>query len=102
MIHWGPVGKATQTFEQLSHELNQVTQPLAQSAPAQSPLGNDEPKPVVVEIARGSKDAITLLIGFLSPLVDPVLKTGLVGVFVIFILLQREDLRSADSLVGRR
>jgi predicted PurR-regulated permease PerM len=97
MTHWGPAGKATQAFEQLSHELSQVAQPLSQPAPPQSPLINGEPKPVVVEIARGNNDAIAVLVGFLSPLVDPLLKTGLVAVFVIFILLQREDLR--DRLI---
>jgi predicted PurR-regulated permease PerM len=98
MAHWGPLGRAAQTFDQLSQEVSKLTQPLAPSTEGGVEVANQNPaQPLVVKIAQGGNDVISILTGFLMPLLDPLLTAGLVAVFVVFILLQREDLR--DRLI---
>lgn len=55
-------------------------------------LPSDGPRPMPVEVVTSS-NALDFLQGIVLPLISPVATTGLVGVLVIFMLLEREHLR---------
>jgi len=52
------------------------------------------PKPVPVEVLQPDPGALESLQSLISPLLHPLATTGIIVIFVIFILLQREDLRN--------
>ncbi|WP_204280401.1 hypothetical protein, partial [Serratia marcescens] len=59
-----------------------------------SPLAKGDPdKPVPVEIRYPAPDPLQLLQTVAVPLIQPLATVGIVVVFVIFMLLRREDLR---------
>ncbi|MDA4634694.1 hypothetical protein NZA98_26965, partial [Escherichia coli] len=58
-----------------------------------SPLAKGDPdKPVPVEIRYPAPDPLQLLQTVAVPLIQPLATVGIVVVFVIFMLLRREDL----------
>ncbi|SEO19540.1 AI-2E family transporter [Bradyrhizobium sp. OK095] len=66
-------------------------------APA-NPLTSGTPtpgvKPVAVEVLQPDPGALESLRSLIAPLVSPLATTGIIVIFVIFILIQREDLRN--------
>src|SRR4029079_14877148 len=59
--------------------------------------------PVPVEVRQPDPGALESLRTLISPLLHPLATTGIIIIFVIFILLQREDLRNRISrLAGSR
>ncbi|MBW8902608.1 MAG: AI-2E family transporter, partial [Bradyrhizobium sp.] len=52
------------------------------------------PAPVPVEVRQPDPGALESLRTLISPLLHPLATTGIIVIFVIFILLQREDLRN--------
>ena len=58
------------------------------------PEGDAPPKPVPVEVRQPDPGALESLQSLISPLLHPLATTGIIVIFVIFILLQREDLRN--------
>ena len=64
--------------------------------PAATCQANDV-KPIPVEVHQPSPSTLESLGGIVSPLLHPLVTIGIVVIFVIFILLQREDLR--DRLI---
>jgi predicted PurR-regulated permease PerM len=52
------------------------------------------PTPVPVEVRQPEPSALESLESLISPLLHPLATTGIIIIFVIFILLQREDLRN--------
>jgi len=52
------------------------------------------PKPVPVEVLQPDPGALESLQTLIAPLLHPLATTGIIVIFVIFILLQREDLRN--------
>jgi predicted PurR-regulated permease PerM len=63
----------------------------APAAPASAPPA--EPKPLPVEVHDREATSIELARSVLAPLVEPLAMMGIVFVVLIFVLLQREDLR---------
>ena len=59
--------------------------------------GDEEPEPIPVEVHEPEPGPIAVLWEFAGPLIAPLATAGVVIVFVIFVLLQREDLR--DRLI---
>src|SRR6201994_3729784 len=59
-----------------------------------SPLGSRVVTPVPVEVLQPDPGALESLRSLIAPLVSPLATTGIIVIFVIFILLQREDLRN--------
>src|ERR1700743_3338373 len=59
-----------------------------------SPLGPRVVTPVPVEVLQPDPGALESLRSLIAPLVSPLATTGIIVIFVIFILLQREDLRN--------
>lgn len=51
-------------------------------------------RPIPVEVRQPDPGALQTLRAFITPLIQPLTTTGIVVIFVIFILLQREDLRN--------
>ncbi len=76
----------------------------ARSSVRSNPGGDSsEERPALVEIVEPELSAFELLKQYAGPLLGPVGTAGLVAVFVIFILLQREDLRDRMiRLMGTR
>ena len=58
------------------------------------PSGQKTITPVPVEVRQPDPGALESLRSLIAPLVSPLATTGIIVIFVIFILLQREDLRN--------
>src|SRR6201999_3859391 len=54
----------------------------------------EKPAPIPVEVRQPDPGALTTLVKIIEPLLSPLTTTGIVVIFVAFILLQREDLRN--------
>jgi predicted PurR-regulated permease PerM len=59
-----------------------------------NPSGPKSVTPVPVEVRQPDPSALENLRSLIAPLVSPLATTGIIVIFVIFILLQREDLRN--------
>ncbi len=81
----------------MAQDLGRAIQP-PETAPASAPAGE---KPLLVEIHE-RKPALPATLGnYLSPVLHPLATTGLILLFSLFILAQREDLRNrAIRLTG--
>jgi predicted PurR-regulated permease PerM len=92
----GTLERASGMLKDLSKELDKPKD--AQSAPGLGPsLGpkaQASPSPVPVEVRQPDPGALESLRSLISPLLHPLATTGIIIIFVIFILLQREDLRN--------
>ncbi len=89
----GVVERTTRTLKELGKELE--NQPEA-ARPAQ-PETAAGPQPIPVEIHSPPPAALEYYQQIVQPLLGPLASTGLVLILVVFILLQREDLR--DRLI---
>jgi predicted PurR-regulated permease PerM len=91
----GTLERAADVLQDLGKELNRpkdtATSP---SAPLQSSESRQEAKPVPVEVRQPPPTALENLAALIAPLIRPLTTTGITAIFVIFILLQREDLRN--------
>jgi predicted PurR-regulated permease PerM len=91
------------TLERASGMLKNLSKELDKPKDAASTLGADTsltPKtsapltPVPVEVRQPDPGALESLESLIAPLLHPLATTGIIIIFVIFILLQREDLRN--------
>ena len=89
----GTLERAADMLHDLS---NQLDRPKATNSLPSSPSGSINPttKPVPVEVHQPDPGALESLRTLIAPLVHPLATTGIIIIFVIFILLQREDLRN--------
>jgi predicted PurR-regulated permease PerM len=91
----GTLERAADVLQDLGKELNKPkdtsTTPTAMVQPA--PPGQ-EVKPIPVEVRQPPPTALESIAALISPLLRPLTTTGIIAIFVIFILLQREDLRN--------
>lgn len=85
----------------LNHAVNRTappTSPASQDiapAPRQpTPEVQNDQKPIPVEIRQPAPSSLETMGGLISPLIHPVATAGIVLIFVVFVLLQREDLRN--------
>jgi predicted PurR-regulated permease PerM len=92
----GTLERASDMLKDLGKELDKPKD--AASARASSSIvGSKDPAPqtpVPVEVRQPDPGALESLRTLISPLVHPLATTGIIIIFVIFILLQREDLRN--------
>src|ERR1700754_3868633 len=58
------------------------------------PVGSRPITPVPVEVLQPDPGALESLRSLIAPLISPLATTGIIVIFVIFILIQREDLRN--------
>lgn len=73
------------------------SEPKPPPAPAPSAGPKDERKPVLVEIAASPPSPLETASALLSPVLQPLATAGIVSVVLLFVLMQREDLR--DRLI---
>jgi predicted PurR-regulated permease PerM len=102
----GVAHRLTSMVRELGRELTQSETQTAKSADDRSTLGTSqtEPaKPVPVEIQRPAFEPLQIVQSIVGPLLQPLAMAGLVIVFVVMILLERENLRDRLlRLAGRR
>jgi predicted PurR-regulated permease PerM len=96
----GITGGGTGTLQRASEVLNDLKTELqstkARSSPANTTVLQQpsDSKPIPVEVRQPDPGALSTLAAIIAPLVSPLTTTGIVVIFVIFILLQRQDLRN--------
>src|SRR6185369_5199239 len=105
----GVVGRASAMLKRLSDELSHsspATTPAETAVPAprapvavpgaipEAPRSSTQRVPIPVEIHQPDPTALEVLQTIIGPLLQPLATTGIVIVFVVFFLLQREDLRN--------
>jgi predicted PurR-regulated permease PerM len=92
----GTLERASGMLKDLSKELDKPKE--GETAPSLgSRLGARAPAPLMpvpVEVRQPDPGALESLRALISPLLHPLATTGIIIIFVIFILLQREDLRN--------
>jgi predicted PurR-regulated permease PerM len=87
--------RAADVLQDLGKELNKPKEPSApSSAPLQTPATTPEAKPIPVEVRQPPPTALESVAALISPLIHPLATTGIIAIFVVFMLLQREDLRN--------
>ena len=97
----GVVERASEMLRDLNKELKEATAPPEKEAT--SSAAAEPPKPIPVQIQEPPPPPLQTLRELGGPLVAPIATAGLVVVFVIFMLLQREDLRDrVTRLLGAR
>ena len=97
--------RASKTLQELGKELSRAeTQRPAESSPSATGASEPQPtKPIPVQIVEPEPGPLQIVQSIIGPLLQPMAAGGLVIVFVIMILLEREDLRDRLlRLAGRR
>ena len=90
----------TGTLERASevlHELHKELDKPGSASPSSAPFAGERrlpDRPIPVEVRQPDPGALQTLAALITPLVRPLTTTGIVVIFVIFILLQRQDLRN--------
>jgi len=100
----GVFRRATEMFRDLGKELsNEETQGAATSNPSANGAAETQSlKPIPVQIREPEPGPVQIVQSIIGPLLQPLAASGLVIVFVIMILLEREDLRDRMlRLAGR-
>src|SRR5579863_1511222 len=88
--------RASDMLTDLSKELDKPKDAASAGASNSTVIPNAPrpPTPVPVEVRQPDPGALESLRTLISPLIHPLATTGIIIIFVIFILLQREDLRN--------
>jgi predicted PurR-regulated permease PerM len=92
----GTLERASDMLKDLSKELDKPKADSSARVPGSvlGPKVSGPPAPVPVEVRQPDPGALESLRTLISPLVHPLATTFIIIIFVIFILLQREDLRN--------
>jgi predicted PurR-regulated permease PerM len=90
----GTLERASGMLKDLSKELDKPKEAATALGGGASPNATQPPKPVPFEVRQPDPGALESLQSLISPLLHPLATTGIIVIFVIFILLQREDLRN--------
>jgi predicted PurR-regulated permease PerM len=90
----GTLERASEVLQNLSREIDRPSNgaPSTSAAPAVGLKPADRPIPV--EVRQPDAGALQTLAALISPLIHPLETTGIVVIFIVFILLQRQDLRN--------
>jgi predicted PurR-regulated permease PerM len=98
----GVVARTTALLDQLGTELMKPPESVS-SLPAPKPRTPPPKPPLLVEIHEAAATPLAIMMNVIVPLLQPFATAGIVTVFVIFFLLQREHLRDRFiRLVGPR
>lgn len=90
----GFVERASEVLEELGEQIGKPTEGKPRADELPSAANNErEPEPIPVQVQPPELDPLQLLQSIIGPMVTPIATGGIVIVFVIFMLLQREDLR---------
>ena len=86
--------RAEGMLQNLSKELNKPKNGASSKAANPVAAGGRSVTPVPVEVLQPDPGTLESLRSLIAPLVSPLATTGIIVIFVIFILIQREDLRN--------
>jgi predicted PurR-regulated permease PerM len=90
----GPLDRAAELLQNLGKEISgPQSEPPPSAASSLSSKRADHVEPIPVEV-RSPQSALENITALISPLLHPLATVGIVIVFVVFILFQREDLRN--------
>lgn len=94
-LQQGWLGEANRVISKFSHEVHDATQKAdaADTGAATGPAG-DTPKAQLVRVQDPEISPLALTQKVLGPVFEPLTTVGIVLVVVVFLLLQREDLRN--------
>ena len=87
----GTLERASEVLQDLSSELDK---PNRTTTPRLGADSTTVAKPIPVEVRQPDPGALQTLVALISPLIHPLATTGIVVIFVIFILMQMQDLRN--------
>ena len=88
----GTLERASKVLKDLKTELQNTEAGNSSSSTVLQPtLGS---KPIPVEVRQPDPGTLNTLVAIITPLIGPLTTTGIVVIFVIFILMQRQDLRN--------
>ncbi|MFL6799805.1 MAG: AI-2E family transporter [Xanthobacteraceae bacterium] len=87
----GTLERAADVLQDLGKELNK---PAPSGPVASAPAPGQDAKPIPVEVRQPPPTPLENLAALISPLLRPLTTTGIMAIFVVFILFQREDLRN--------
>ncbi|SED16067.1 AI-2E family transporter [Bradyrhizobium erythrophlei] len=91
----GTLERASDMLKDLSKEIDRPKESASARGPSSSIVNPGASQaPVPVEVRQPDPGALENLRTLISPLIHPLATTGIIIIFVIFILLQREDLRN--------
>jgi predicted PurR-regulated permease PerM len=94
---------AGDTLERAADMLQDLGKELDKPKVAPASPGLPAPRPIPVEVRPPEPGPLESIASLIAPLLHPLATTGLIIVFVIFILMQREDLRNrVIRLAGTR
>lgn len=87
----GPLERASDVLRDLSKEIDKPG-----SNPSDRKITDQgvATRPIPVEVRQPDPGALQVLVGLITPLIQPLTTTGIVILFVIFILVQQQDLRN--------
>lgn len=86
----GPLERVGEMLQELSDEFSSKKKPVETAREGDAAA----PPPVRVEIVGTESTPLETIRALVSPLLHPLATTGLVAIFVVFILMQRGDLRN--------
>ncbi|MHB0769812.1 AI-2E family transporter [Bradyrhizobium sp. 5.13L] len=90
----GTLERASDMLKDLSKELDKPKDAPSARSPGIIAGSNPSAPPVPVEVRQPDPGALESLRTLISPLIHPLATTGIIIIFVVFILIQREDLRN--------
>lgn len=93
----GMLGRANELIHRFNRQVSEASNQAAATDTTVAQSGGQTPKPVLVKVQEPDPSPIVLAEKVLGPVVSPLTTVGIVLVVVIFILMQREDLR--DRLI---
>ncbi|TMK12992.1 MAG: AI-2E family transporter [Alphaproteobacteria bacterium] len=89
----GTLERASEVLHDLSSELDRPNRVSPSTGTLVSP-GTSTARPIPVEIKQPDPGALQTLAALITPLIHPLATTGIVAIFVFFVLMQRQDLRN--------
>ncbi|QEE41287.1 MULTISPECIES: AI-2E family transporter [unclassified Methylobacterium] len=94
-LQQGWLGEANRVIQKFNHQVHDATQKVdaAGTAASTGPAG-DTPKAQLVRVQEPEISPLALAEKVLGPIFEPLTTVGIVLVVVVFLLLQREDLRN--------
>jgi predicted PurR-regulated permease PerM len=100
----GIIGRTSEMLQQLGDEVARNPEPRSSGGNLPSVAsGQQNPKPIPVQIEQRPSTSFEIVQVVIGPLVQPLTTAGIIIVFVIFVLLQRRDIRDRFiSLAGAR
>jgi predicted PurR-regulated permease PerM len=99
----GLIGRTSEMLQELGEEVSRRAEPENVQDLTSASVGEKKPKPIPVQIEDRPSTSFEIVRGVIGPMVQPLSTAGIIVVVVIFVLLQRRDIRDRFiRLVGAR